>query len=112
MTKTTFSTNSVAYPLQKDEFKSLKRIEKGRLIRLMARISEASYRRGLQHGVHFTKNNIQIEDPYNFRYGRSLNNSKFADGPGGFTSIERLWMEFGILREIGFMDVYPNDFIY
>ena len=45
-----FIDSSVAYGLHHGEFDNLNDDTKRKLIRLMARISEASYRRGFQQG--------------------------------------------------------------
>jgi hypothetical protein len=46
-----FIPESVAYGLKCGEFDNLSERDKRRLVKLMARISEASYRRGFQHGT-------------------------------------------------------------
>lgn len=106
--KTPFIKNSVAYPLQKDEFSHLNDKDKKKLVRLMARISEKSYRRGLQHGAE----GVNIVDPAHLRFKVSLDESPFTDTVNEKDkwindrrkSIDRLWMEFGVLRNIGFVE--------
>jgi hypothetical protein len=48
-----FEARSVAYGLKEGEFENLPPLVRRKLIRLMARIAEQSYRRGFQHGAAF-----------------------------------------------------------
>jgi hypothetical protein len=96
-----FSTVSLAAGLRHGEFDELDKRTKKKLIRLMARIAEQSYRRGYQHGTLPSR----TVDPAVLRFERSLDKAPFTDSKMSFTSIERLRMECGVLREIGFMDV-------
>jgi hypothetical protein len=63
----------------------------------MARISEASYRRGYQHGVE--RGHLRAIEPAEFRYEYSLDQSPDPDGDSGCTSTERLYMQFPELGE-------------
>lgn len=94
-----FVPGSVASGLKMDEFRDLPDRVKRKLLRLMARISEQSYRRGFQHGIVI--GDRRCIDPSDFRFKRSLDKSPYTDGPGGYTSIERLQMECGVLHNIG-----------
>jgi hypothetical protein len=69
----------------------------------MARVSEASYRRGFQQGIVIGQN--RIIDPVELRFKRSLDQSPFTDGEGGMTAKERLYAEYGVLVELGFFDL-------
>jgi len=91
-----FSTRSVAGGLKYREFGSLDTRTKKKLIKLMARISESSYRRGFQHGTL----GIHIIDPVTLRFDRSLDKSPYTDTKGGHTSKERLEMEYHVLRQL------------
>lgn len=71
----------------------------------MARISEASYRRGFQQGHCFSEAGIEAKYIVKLRFGTSLNQSPFTDSSGGFNAIVRLFVEYGVLRVIGFRDV-------
>jgi hypothetical protein len=96
-----FTSNSVAYGLKEGEFEDLSPSAKRKLVRLMARIGEQSYRRGFQHGATFSDK--ACIDPADLRFRRSLDKSLYTDSPnGGGTSIERLFMECGVLSMLGF----------
>jgi hypothetical protein len=84
-----FIPQSVVYGLKFGEFRQLPMPIKKKLVRLMARIAEKSYRRGFQHGT-LGRHTI---DPEEFRSRRSLDKSPFTDGPGGMTAIGRLMAE-------------------
>ena len=82
------------------EFDHLHGLDKARLIQMIARISERSYRRGFQHGTlgHY------IIDPQKLRFEMPLNESPYTDGPGGHSSVRRLFMENPALKNIGFTE--------
>ena len=100
-----FTKFSIADGLEPNEFYFLDDDIKQKLIKLMARISEKSYRRGLQHGSL----GIAIVDPAELRFNVSPDYSPFtdvADKNGNWvnnkeSSIDRLKMEYGVLRDIG-----------
>jgi len=101
-----FSKNSVAYPLHEDEFRDIDATTKKKLLRLMARISESSYRRGFQHGGL----KWRTVDPVHLRFEISLDKSPLTDVVGkdgkwvcsNDKSIDRLEIEFGELCVLGF----------
>src|SRR5262249_8908403 len=76
--------------------------DRKRLLRLMARIAEASYRRSFQHGVEV--GDRRIVDAYLFRFDAPLDAAPYTDRIAGHTSIDRLLMEHDVLREVGFAD--------
>ena len=91
---------ATAYGLKEHEFDGLSPSVRRKLVRLMARIAEKSYRRGFQHGA--VLGNACI-DPADLRFRRSLDKSPYTDSPnGGHTSIERPFMECGVLGKLGF----------
>ena len=100
-----FTEFSIANGLEPNEFYFLDDDIKQKLIKLMARISEKSYRRGLQHGSL----GIAIVDPAELRFNVSPDYSPFTDvvdKDGNWvnnkeSSIDRLKMEYGVLRDIG-----------
>lgn len=100
-----FTEFSIAHGLKENEFYSLDDDVKQKLIKLMARISEKSYRRGLQHGSF----GIAVVDPAHLRFNISPEYSPLtdiADKEGNWvnnkeSSIDRLKMEYGVLRDIG-----------
>ena len=100
-----FVENSIARGFKPNEFSNLETDVKSKLIKLMARISEKSYRRGLQHG----NLGIAIVDPSELRFNISPEYSPLTDivdKDGNWvnnkeSSIDRLKMEYGVLRDIG-----------
>ena len=107
MKKSDFVKQSAAYGLQFNEFDHLDNKNKKKLIKLIARIAEASYRRGFQHGdviVH----GMADTQMYKYRYRTSLDLSPYSNFPGSTSAIERLFMEHSELRNIGFSLQAPN----
>jgi len=105
-TKTDFSRMSVANGLRRQEFDNLPAATKKKLVRLIARISEASFRRGLQHGNTDDKNPLKLRkrlDIAKWRASSSLDVSQSAHGRMKHTSLARLGMEYGVLRDLGLM---------
>ena len=102
MTGSDFEKSSIAYGLHEDEFDGLPTSTKRKLVRLMARIAEQSYRRGFQHGA--VLENKAWMDPLELRYRQSLDESPYTHSPGGHTSVERLFMECMVLNMLGFDD--------
>jgi hypothetical protein len=100
-----FTEFSIADGLEPNEFYFLDDDIKQKLIKLMARISEKSYRRGLQHGSF----GIAAVDPAHLRFNISPEYSPLTDivdKDGNWvnnkeSSIDRLKMEYGVLRDIG-----------
>lgn len=88
------------------EFAHLDERTKRHLVTLMARISESSFRRGLQHGEYFTRKNVKLWiDPTRLRFDRSLDLSPMpcTKGPK-MTAIDRLQCEHGsTLLALGFV---------
>lgn len=106
-----YTEMSAAHGLEYDEFANLPRATRKKLVRLMARISERSYRRGLQQGVYLHKHNALLVDPRDWRYKIDLDLSpaaEFGEAPLrhefhrlGSGSICRLYAEERYLDEIG-----------
>ena len=96
-----FCKGSVAHGLKRNEFATLPELVKKRLVKLIARIAEKSYRRGFQHGTL----GLHTVDAYKFRYKKSLDQSPFTDVlppcSCGHTAIERLFME-NPMEDLGF----------
>ena len=93
------------------EFATLPAEVRTRLIRLMARVSEASYRRGFQQGSHLQETGVLKHNVYDFRYKNPLSNS--PEGTNGKTagycksSVDRLLLEYrSQLSRVGLLD--PN----
>lgn len=69
----------------------------------IARVSEASYRRGLQHGHVFEREGIFTVDPGDWRYARTLDDAPFGEwNKKHMTSLEPIDCEYGTsLRDAG-----------
>lgn len=102
-----FAAYSVARGFSEDEFAAIDPRLKRKLLRLMARIAEKSYRRGYQQGEYLNRpENIGDEwriNPADLRHRTNLDVSPGVDSKHyKTTSLERLDMECGVLRELGF----------
>ena len=101
-----FVPESVGYPFRADEFSHLDEVTRAKLLTLMSRISEASYRRGYQHGGLKSR----VADPFILRFHVDLDLSPLTDVVGAsgewrcsnHTSADRLMMEYWVLRDLGF----------
>lgn len=103
--------SDVARGLHEWEFAALPSSQKMKLLTLMARISESSFRRGLQHGLHFAEKQIPLRtDPWTFRYRATLDKSPCIDAKGWTpTALERLNIEHGQeLLMLGMVDLTVN----
>ena len=95
---------SVMDGLRFGEFEALPKLVKKRLIKLMSRISEASYRRGAQQAMWLP---FEHECDHKWRFS-NLSKSKGIDKPrckyeAEMTSAERFDIEYGDkMRQIGF----------
>jgi hypothetical protein len=87
----------VARGLYEWEFSELPSSQRMNLLTLMARISESSFRRGLQHGLYFAEKQIPLRtDPWTFRYRATLDKSPCINAKGWTpTALERLNIEHG-----------------
>lgn len=87
------------------DLSSLPARDRRALVKLMARISEASYRRGLQHGVHMAvRGETDTARADRIRGTLSLDVSPRGESYArdrGRPSVERLRMEYGDLAEVG-----------
>jgi hypothetical protein len=104
----------IAKGLHENQFADLTPACRERLLTIMARISESSFRRGLQHGIYFTEKGVRLRtDPWTFRYKATLDKSPPIDGKkGGWlpTALQRLNIEHGMtLLELGFTEVLDHD---
>ena len=104
---TVFDESSPAYGLQVGEFDDLPAEKKRKLIRLMERMNEKSYRRGGQHGVEFKTRCPKeiVPDLVEWRFGQSLDSAVGLNGWKGMpSSRERLFCEFPFLDRLGFCE--------
>ena len=99
--KIRFFGQHVANGFAPGEFDHLSDRDKASLRRLLARVAERSYRRGAQQGAEMSKRGeigVKIHD---WRYGPSLDRAPWLHGVRVETSLARLDMENGCLRDIG-----------
>lgn len=101
-----YGLRSVAYGLKDDDFSHIDQATQKKLIKLMARISEKSYRRGFQHGQCFANEGYRAVDGNHLRFDVPIDKSPYTDtfhpngkwAPNsGHSAIERLLMEYGEL---------------
>lgn len=97
-----FLPSSVAYKLPRKCFADLTPRQKSRVLRLVAQVSEKSYRRGLQHGVVLSAEKAIVKDVAIFRYTPAMDKSPDADGFRTLTSVERVQQEYIVLHALGF----------
>lgn len=105
------SQSRIVAGLHESEFRtlleSLPEPVRERIIRsfllVLSRSNEASFRRGFQHGHEFTRDGLEIVDPVMLRFFTSLDISPDTIRGHHFctTAIDRLFMEFWILDELG-----------
>lgn len=103
---THFSYTSSIYGLKDGEFSDLPQKIKNKLLRLMARIMERAYRRGVQQAMEMEPT-VEIGDLHAYRYENSLDDSLGLDGFRS-SSLERLAMEES-LDEVGLIGVYDEN---
>ncbi len=104
-----FMEQSVAYGLHMQEFENIEEDKRKKLIRLMARIMESSYRRGAQQSLYMERNGgtptlCSERELYEYRYDPDIDTSV---GITGFTSssIDRLFTEYRVLQHLGFWNI-------
>ncbi len=105
--------SGIAQGLHENQFADLDPACREKLLTVIARISESSFRRGLQHGIYFTEKGVKLRtDPWTFRYGAMLDKSPPADGRrGGWcpSALERLKYEHrGALLALGFVEMLDH----
>lgn len=94
-----FNARSVACGLAPDAFAHLSERDQRRLLTLLARVSEASFRRGYQHGVECA--DYRRIEPYDLRYKRSLAKAPWPDNPRNAAPVEdNLLTQYPVLREL------------
>lgn len=104
MSNQAFSDKSIAAEFASQEFGHLAPSDRQRLVTLMARIAEQSYRRGVYQGVKLAGDEPDLlpHDLYSWRYDRSLDQSPWLDDAATETSTERLFAECAELEALGF----------
>ena len=99
--------SDVAKGFRQRQFCDLSDRNKRDILKLMARVAEQAYRRGVQQGAGLAGKPSFRGDLWEWRYGPSLDLSPWVDSPTTTTSIDRLDAECGEpLRELG---LYRDD---
>jgi hypothetical protein len=97
------AVNEVAKGFRQRRFFELSDRDKRDLLKLMARVAEQAYRRGVQQGAGLASKSSFRGDLWEWRYQPSLDLSPWVDSPTTITSLARLDAECGEqLRELGF----------
>lgn len=101
-----FLEQSVAHGFNRYEFLHLSEEDRTRIVLLLARISEQSFRRGFQQGCYMQQNNIVAVDPSHWRLVAPIDDSPDPDSKSGsFISIkDRLYGKYGVLTDLGLPD--------
>jgi len=82
------------------EFEDLPKSTKRKLVKLMARISEKSYRRGVQQALAVGFTHKSVSD---WRYG-DMNKSKGIDTPCTFSTKDRFFQQNSEITQVGFRE--------
>ena len=94
--------SEVAKGFRQRRFFDLSDRDKRDMLRLMARVAEQAYRRGVQQGAGLAGKSSFRRDLWEWRYRPSLDLSPWVDHPTTTTSLDRLDVECGEqLRELG-----------
>lgn len=83
----------VGYKVPENAFWHLDEKTKRLILRLLARVMESAYRRGLQHGYECQKD-LNLP-PIKLRFDIGLSRSRNALHPGSMDVEERFWLEHG-----------------
>ena len=95
--------SEVAKGFRQRRFFDLSDRDKRDILKLMARVAEQAYRRGVQQGAGLAGKSSFRGDLWEWRYRPSLDLSPWVDRPTTTTSLDRLDAECGEpLRELGF----------
>lgn len=98
-----FTDDSIACGLQPGEFAGLSADTKRRLVVVMSRLAEKSYRRGFDQGDRAVAIGTDLLiSPVELRHEWPLSKSPLTHEPGGYTAIERLFIENPELTALGF----------
>jgi hypothetical protein len=102
--------SEVAKEFRQRRFFDLSDRDKRDILKLMARVAEQAYRRGVQQGAGLAGKSSFRGDLWEWRYRPSLDLSPWVDSPTTTTSLDRLDAECGEqLRELGFSKNDDND---
>jgi hypothetical protein len=104
------AVSEVAKGFRQRRFFDLSDRDKRDILKLMARVAEQAYRRGVQQGAGLADKSSFRGDLWEWRYRPSLDLSPWVDRPTTTTSLDRLDAECGEqLRELGFCKNDGND---
>jgi hypothetical protein len=105
-----YAVSEVAKGFRQRRFFDLSDRDKRDMLKLMARVAEQAYRRGVQQGAGLAGKSSFRGDLWEWRYRPSLDLSPWVDSPTMTTSLDRLDAECGEqLRELGFSKNDGND---
>jgi hypothetical protein len=105
-----YAVSEVAKGFRQRRFFDLSDRDKRDMLKLMARVAEQAYRRGVQQGAGLAGKSSFRGDLWEWRYHPSLDLSPWVDSPTTTTSLARLDAECGEeLRELGFPENDGND---
>ena len=105
-----YAVSEVAKGFRQRRFFDLSDRDKRDMLKLMARVAEQAYRRGVQQGAGLAGKSSFRGDLWEWRYRPSLDLSPWVDSPTTTTSLDRLDAECGEqLRELGFSKNDGND---
>jgi hypothetical protein len=97
------AVREVAKGFRQRRFFALSDRDKRDILKLMARVAEQAYRRGVQQGAGLASKSSFRGDLWAWRYGPSLDLSPWVDRPTTTTSRDRLDAECGEqLQQLGF----------
>ena len=95
------AASSIAKGFEEDRFAALADRDQRDLLKLMARIAEKAYRRGVQQGAEHCGGELR-GNLAEWRYGLPLDRAPQADAPRSVQSLARLSIECGAdLRRLG-----------
>jgi hypothetical protein len=104
------AVSEVAKGFRQWRFFDLSDRDKQDILKLMARVAEQAYRRGVQQGAGLAGKSSFRGDLWEWRYRPSLDLSPWVDSPMTTTSLDRLDAECGKqLRELGLFKNDGND---
>ena len=108
--------SGIARGLRENEFANLDPAVRHKLMRFIARIAEASFRRGLQHGDYFARQGrallispamLRRDDRYPYDQAPWIDSKPIGRQVMGTSSLARLGMEHGgALFSLGFWEAY------
>jgi ribosome biogenesis protein Tsr3 len=98
--KTCFPKNSICHGLQYDEFVDLPKSTKRKLLKLMSRLSEKSYRRGVVQAVLLKPSKDQAYHIQDIDINKSKGICDYTD----CKTIDRFFQQNESIRDIGFCE--------